>query len=272
MKKILILLVIVLVAIPAACLHAQEKVDTIVKANDSTATKQKKVKPVPLTPIHRNVIKFNPTPMLIQMVEVNNVTFSYERMIKDNMSLCLQLGYLVFPNLIRDTVLNLVYIQKGKKNGINVAFDYRYYPFSRNRRPAPDGLYIGGYTSYYGFSFDNDFNILNDSLVQNGRISGKLNVVNLGFELGYQFIFWKRLTLDLLLFGPALSMMKGNISIGGNLDPEQIKDIDSELAQKLLDRFPTLNALVKGEDLKFTGSKTSFGTGFRYSIQIGFHF
>ncbi len=250
--------------IPISGLRAQEKVDTFTKATDNTSTKQKKVKQVPLTPLHWNTIKFNPTPMLVS--SPNNITFSYERMINSKTSICIQVGYLEFPTLFADTVFKIITIHKGTKNGINVALDYRYYPFQRNRRPAPDGLYLGAYLSYYGFQFKNGFDILNDTLVQNGHINGKLNMVNLGAELGYQFIFWKRLSLDLILFGPSLSMMNGSLEIVGNLDENHIKNLDSELAQRLMDRFPLVRSLVTGEDLKFSGSKTSVGTGFRYSI------
>ena len=151
--KKFILMALVGLLIPLLGLHAQDTVDT-------TVSKKKKVKPELLIPYHRNTIKFNPTPMLIQAVEVRNITFTYERLITRNQSLSLQAGYLVFPNLFSDTVAGLINIDKGDKWGLNMAFDYRYYPFSRNRRPAPDGLYIGGYLSYYGFKWDNPFDIL----------------------------------------------------------------------------------------------------------------
>lgn len=271
MKRNLFLLVILIaVATPMNSLHAQEKNDTIFK-ND-TIQKKKKVKPALLNPFHWNTIKFNPTPMLIQMVEIQNITLSYERLVKKNQSVSFQAGYLVFPKLLKDTIGNLISVKRGDKWGLNLSCDYRYYPFARNRRPAPDGLYIGGYLSYYGFQFKNTFDILNTTVDQNGTIKGRLDVVNLGFELGYQFIFWKRFSLDLLLFGPSLSAYNGKLTIEGELDPEQIENLDQEMVDKLLSRFPLLGALFSDKGLEFTGSRTSFGTGFRYSIQLGFHF
>lgn len=225
-----------------------------------------------LNPIHKNVIKFNPTPMLIQAVEIRNITFSYERLITKNQSIVLQAGYLVFPKLFADTIANIITLHRGDKWGLNLAMDYRYYPAARNRRPAPDGLYIGGYLSYYGFTWKNHFDILHTTVDQNGTISGALHVVNLGFELGYQFIFWKRLSLDLLLFGPSLSVISGKLKIAGELDPEEIKNLDQEMVDKLTNRFPWLNTLFSDEGLQFTGSRTRFTTLFRYSLQLGFHF
>jgi hypothetical protein len=252
--------------VPISFVLAQEKTDTV-------QVKKKKEKPEKLTPYHKNVIKFNPTPMLIQGMEIRNLTFSYERLFARNMSASVQAGYLVFPEVKTGDVLGgLVNIHKGKKQGINLAFDYRYYPFQRNRRPAPDGLYLGGYISYYGYQFKNEFDILDSALVQNGSMKGNLNMSYFGIELGYQFVFWKRFTVDLLLFGPAVAYYSGNLTISGNLNQETIDKMDDELVQKLENRFPLIKSFASGEELRFTGSKAKFGIGLKYSIQLGFHF
>jgi len=244
---------------------------TGLKASEKNDTVSKKETPAVLAPYHWNVIKFNPTPMMIWQ-NVTNITFSYERLVTKDMSVSLQLGYLLFPSLFSDTIGNIISITSREKYGINIALDYRYYPFSRNRRPAPDGLYIGTFLSYYGFDFKNNFDILHTNVDQNGSMHGKINIVNLGCMLGYQFIFWKRLTLDMLLFGPSLSYYSGNFIISGNLDPDQIKNLDQELVNKLLQRFPLLSTLFSNESLNFTGTKTSISIGFRYSMQLGIHF
>ena len=227
-----------------------------------------------LEPYHWNVIKFNPTPMLL-FGELRNITFSYERLITKNQSVAVQVGYLTCPDIFKDTIANIINFTGGsKQQGVNLAFDYRYYPSLRNRRPAPDGLYIGGYVSYYGFHFDNTADILGTGIDQYIKMTENLNIVSLGFDLGYQFVFWKKLTLDLLMFGPSLrySYRKGEISGDVDLNHDQIGAIDDEMAQKLKDRFPLLTQIFSDENLSFSGSRAIFTTGFRYSIQIGFHF
>jgi hypothetical protein len=184
----------------------------------------------------------------------------------------LQAGYLAFPNLIDDTVINLLAIYDRSRTGVNLSFDYRYYPFARNRRPAPDGLYIGGYISYYGLKSTNKFDVLYTSVDQQGAIDAKVNIVNLGFELGYQFIFWKRFSLDLLMFGPSYSMILTDINISGQLDPEQIENIDQELIDKLLNRFPHLETVFSDDGLQYSGQKTKFSALLRYSVSLGVHF
>jgi hypothetical protein len=264
MKNKFLILFLAAVVLTLSPMQAQE-------INDTIQIKKKKEKPVLPAPYHKNVIKFNPTPMLL-FGNVRNITFSYERMIKKNQSLVFQVGYLLFPRLIDDTIANLVVLTGREKYGVNLAFDYRYYPLSRNRRPAPDGLYLGGYLSYYGFQFKNDFNILHTTVDQNGDITGKLHMINLGMELGYQFIFWKRFTVDLLLFGPSLSYLAGSLNIHGDLDEEEIKNLNQEAVQKLLSRFPQLKTLFSEDGLTFTGNRAQFTTFFRYSVQLGFHF
>jgi hypothetical protein len=245
-------------------LHAQEKDDSIT----GTVIREK---PMILTPYHWNVIKFNPTPMLI-WANLRNITLSYERLVTKDMSVSIQAGYFLFPTLFNDTIGNIVSITGRSKYGVNLAFDYRYYPFSRNRRPAPDGLYIGTYLSYYGFRFSNNIDILHATADQNGALKGKINIVNLGLTLGYQFIFWKRFSLDLLLFGPSLSWYSGNLEITGDLDPDQIKNLDKDMVDKLIARFPFLGTIFSNESLTFTGSRATLLVGFRYSIQLGVHF
>ncbi|HTX89077.1 MAG TPA: DUF3575 domain-containing protein [Bacteroidales bacterium] len=259
------LLLLLLAFLSANSLQAEEK-------SDSTRKERKKEKQVPLTPYHWNVIKFNPTPMLIQFVEVRNITLTYERLITRDMSLSLQAGYLIFPQLINDTMLNLVVFNSHEKYGVNLSLDYRYYPFSRNRRPAPDGLYIGAYLSYYGFQFKNNFDIINTTVDQGGSMKGKLNIFNLGVSLGYQFIFWKRFSLDLLLFGPSVSIYSGSFTIDGALSQDEIKNLDQETVDKLLNRFPLLRNLFNADQLEFTGTRTRTSFGFRYAIQLGVHF
>jgi hypothetical protein len=246
--------------------------DTVILANDSLGNPVKKVKPAPLEPYHRNVIKFNPTPMLL-FSEVRNFTLSYERLITRNQSVAIQAGYLLLPKLkFLDKLNNVVTFAPKEKYGVNLALDYRYYLFPRNNRPAPDGLYIGAFVSYYGFKFENHIDLVKTSILNDGMIHGKLNVLNFGANLGYQFIFWKRFSLDLLMLGPAYSFYSGELGISGGLDPALVEEIDQELVEAVKEQFPLLGALLGGEKLEFIGYKSKWKFGFRYSIQLGFHF
>jgi len=252
-------------------LYAAAENNTIPSANDSIDQSGKGPKPAALAPYHLNVIKFNPTPMLL-FDEIRNVTLSYERLIKDTRSVSFQLGYLVVPQVLNDTLFSSVLLDKNSRKGINIAADYRVYPFTRNRRPAPDGLYFGGYLSYIGTSSESQGKLMNASGDDNIIFNSRMNMINLGFELGYQFIFAKKFSLDLLMFGPSITGYSGNFEITGNLNSDLGDKIDEELAAKLKERFPALGYLFSDEDTTFSTSKIVVSSWFRYSVQLGYHF
>jgi hypothetical protein len=264
-----ILIVFALTAFGSGALKASQSHDTTGTENDSISKRARKRDSLLLTPYHLNVIKFNPTPMML-FNEVRNVTLSYERLIKKNKSVSVQLGYLVVPTVLGDTLLNIVKLDAYARKGINIAFDYRSYPFARNRRPAPDGLYIGGYLSYYGCAFTNQYSFIDKPEALNGKIDANVNMVNLGFEIGYQFIFWKRFSVDLLMFGPSLSAYSGKMNVTGDID---VSSVDEELLAKLKELYPGLGHIFNGGDgSAFSNSKVELTSWFRYSLQFGYSF
>lgn len=130
-----------------------------------------------------------------------NVTFSYERVPNKKQSIALTLGHLEFPSLFADTIAKLVNITSRTRFGINVALEYRFYLMQRNVRPTPDGIYLVSFMSYYGCHFQNGLDIIPMSADSAGMLKANFYILNLGVELGYQFVFWKRFTLDLFSIG-----------------------------------------------------------------------
>jgi len=266
-----IIMAAALTAFSSAELKASERNDTIRNENDNNSKRARERDSLILTPYHLNVIKFNPTSMML-FNEVRNVTFSYERLIKKNKSVSLQIGNLVIPPVLNDTLLNKVLINNDSRSGINLSLDYRVYPFSRNRRPAPDGLYYGGYLSYIGTSSESHGHLMDAPEEDNIIFKPQINMVNLGFELGYQFILGKKFSIDLLMFGPSITGYWGKLDIKGNLNSDIGDNIDEELAAKLKERFPALGYLFSGENATFSSSKIVISSWFRYSVQFGFSF
>jgi len=86
------------------------------------------------------------------------------------------------------------------------------------------------------------------------------------------FIFWKRFSLDLLLFGPSYSLISKSISIKGGLDPDEIQNINQELVDKLLNRFPQLETIFSDDGAQYSGTNSEFSALLRYSISFGVHF
>ncbi len=237
---------------------------------ESSAKKKKDTLQRP-APRFKNVIKFNPTPMLLW--SKNNATLSYERFIHRNQTAAISVGYLEFGQLFKDdNIINIVEITSRKKGGINICLEYRFYPFARNPRPVPDGLYFGPYASFYGYWFENGLNIKNTNILSNGKFNANFWIVNIGFELGYQFVFWKRVTLDLVLAGPAIAYYGGKGVLSGHLNTEDADKLNTELFNTLREKYPILETLARKVEFDQNGKVDLFSLGFRYLIQIGFHF
>jgi hypothetical protein len=221
-------------------------------------------------PVFKNVIKFNPTPMVLWSAK--NLTFSYERIINPRQSASIEAGYLEMPRLFEDTLVDLVNVTSRYNRGINLTAEYRFYLTKLNTRPVPAGLYIGPYFTYYGYQFKNNIEVLNGNLGDNGLLQGSYWAYNLGLELGYQFVFWKRLTLDLVLVGPSLSYYGGKTTITGEVDATQIEEINQALYDKLKERFPVVQLINVDKTYQQTGKLDVLRLGFRYLMQIGFTF
>ncbi|MEI6682567.1 MAG: DUF3575 domain-containing protein [Bacteroidota bacterium] len=234
-----------------------------------TAAKKDSAVNIP-APFHKNVIKINPTPMLLWSVK--NLTLSYERVLNKRQSISIMIGYLEFPSLFKDNIANLVNITSKQKWGINLALEYRFYLMKRNARPVPDGIYIAPYASYYGFHFRNGLDLLRTDIDSAGQIKGNFYVFNLGVELGYQFVFWKRFTVDFVLIGPSLSYYGGGVNLTGNINLSHLKEYNEDFYNKLKEKYPMVTDFVINKSFKRDGKLDLLAVGFRYLIQFGFHF
>lgn len=186
-------------------------------------------------PLHQNVIKFNPTPIIL--LYPKNVTFSYERILSTKQSISIELGYFGVHPILGDTLANLIAVNSQNRWGLNASLEYRFYLTKLNTLPVPAGLYIGPYLANYSYSTRNDMALIAfpDS---SGMINCKYHAMNLGIEMGYQFIFGKRLTLDVILFGPSFSYSWGRTEVTGFLTEEQKQLLFEEIYNKAIEKYP----------------------------------
>jgi len=221
-------------------------------------------------PVYRNVIKLNPTPMMLW--HKKNVTFSYERVLNSRQSFTVGLGYLVFNNLLDDTIINVFTNTSREKSGLNFSFEYRFYMTKRNARPIPDGLFLAPFFSMYLYKFENGIDIINTSEEDFATLSGGFYAFNFGGALGYQFVLWKRMTIDLIMIGPALSYYGGKINITGDIDAEDIKDLNEDLYNKIIEKYPQIDGVLIDRTFVQNGKIDLMSVGYRYLLQIGFCF
>lgn len=253
--KIKIILFILFLLSAALTINGQKKADSL------------KVYPEPM---HRNVIKFNPTPMMLWSKK--NLTFSYERILNKKQSMTFAIGYLEFGSLVGDTIARLVKITDRQKQGINFAFEYRFYLMNRNSRPIPDGIFLAPYFSFHGYSFSNGLDVIESASGDIARLNGQFYCFNAGAALGYQFVFWKRMTVDFVLIGPSASYYGGRIDIKGELNGDNLKEINEDLYNKIKEKYPMIDDVILNKSFKKDGTIDLFSIGYRYLVQIGYHF
>src|SRR5690349_5987071 len=104
---------------------------------------------------YKNVIRYNLSGALIFGVD-RYVVFGYERVIKPNQTISVNVGGVKLPKLISINTDSFSLQKDNKSNGFNVSVDYRFYLGKENKYPAPRGAYIGPYYSYNTFTRDNE--------------------------------------------------------------------------------------------------------------------
>lgn len=222
----------------------------------------------------KNVIKYNPMASTL-FSDPRNSAFGYERTTFRNQSASINAGMFFLPALL-DRDFGAVKSTPRSNKGYIISADYRFYLKALNTRPAPNGVYIGPYYSIYHHKGGVDFEYIDEKgsspVLYNAQLESQFTFQNVGFQLGYQFVFWKRLSMDLILFGPAVTFYDVRLELSSNLSADQ----QSELYQKYKDSFFAKYPLF--EDLfdraTFTKSGVSRGTAanFRYTIQFGYCF
>jgi len=199
--------------------------------------------------------------------------FSYERVINKNQTLNIFGGYNEFPG---DLFLNLDSTElepTKKKSGYSIGADYRFYLSKENKYDAPHGIYLAPFISYYHFNADRTL-IHTDSTgtESSANINTQINFLNIGGELGYQFVLGKRWVIDAVLFGPAVTNYNFKAKLENHIpgldDNEALQSVIDALKEKL----PLLNDLSSDEGVSGSGTEAFWSVGFRYNISIGFRF
>jgi hypothetical protein len=222
--------------------------------------------------VYNNTIRFNVTnPILFGG---RSIIFGYERVLNEHSSFSVNIGQTGFPtlNLINSDSLKANSIL-GEK-GFHFSADYRFYLSRENKHNAPRGVYIGPYVGYNYFERKNSWSLKSTSggtpLMAESKTS--LSVSSIGFEMGYQFVFWNRVSLDMILLGPGLAGYDLKASLGTNLSEADRQKFFENLNQALADKFPGYSMVIDEGEFQKTGSVKTTSFGFRYMIMVGFRF
>ncbi len=233
-------------------------------AQDSSQVRKEK--------ILRNTVRYNLSNALLFGFD-KFLVLGYERVIGKKQSFSINVGKASLPKLV-SIVTDSFSLQKDSKNsGFNLSVDYRFYLAKENKYAAPRGIYIGPYYAYNHFTRESEWSSNTNSTVNKQvTTNSKLDIHTFGFELGYQFVFWNRLSLDLILVGPGLGIYNYKATMEGNLDAEDQQQLREALHQLLTQKFPGMNFVFSDKQIDADGVMNTTTIGYRYLIQIGFRF
>ena len=222
----------------------------------------------------KNTIRFNVTNPLI--FGGKSLIFGYERILKNNRSFSINIGQAALPNFengFSDEFRSNTILSEG---GFHISGDYRFYLSKVNKFSAPRGVYIGPYYSYNRFTKGHDWSYTEEGTTTPKEFNSDMNfrINQIGFELGYQFVFWKRFSVDLILVGPGVAGYKVKANVSGNLTDEERQLFLEKLNQALKDKFPGYSGTVGDGDGEFeqSGYRSTTSLGYRYMINLGYRF
>jgi hypothetical protein len=218
----------------------------------------------------KNTIHFNITnPMIFGN---KSIIFGYERILKNNQSFSINIGQTGFPTL------NIIDSEELKANtilserGFHISGDYRFYLSKLNKYSAPRGVYVGPYYGYNSFDKGHNWTLKTDTYDGNVNSELGLTINTVGVELGYQFVFWKRFSVDMILLGPGVGFYKWDLSLDTNLSPEDSALFFDKLNAALEEKFPGYEGTLGEGDFQKKGAKSTTSLGYRYMIQLGYRF
>ena len=220
----------------------------------------------------KNIIRYNVSSALLYGFD-KAVIFGYERMLKPNQSISLNMGTVALPKLTTIGTDSVTFNKDVKNSGFNTSLDYRFYLSKLNKYNAPRGVYIGPWYSYNRFSRENKWDLLqSNSGTKSVTANTDLNIHSFGFQLGYQFVFWDRMTLDLVMIGPGMGLYKVNAKFDSNLTTEEREQLQEVLTDALENKFPGMDFVFDGKELDANGALNVTSLGYRYIVHIGFRF
>ena len=217
----------------------------------------------------KNNIHFNITNPFI--FGDRSLIFGYERQVNKRSTFTINVGPTGFPtlNIINSDSLKANTIRDEK--GFHLSGDYRFYLAKENKYNVPRGVYIGPYFSYNYFEKDHSWELKTASgasvIIESNT---NLTVNTLGIELGYQFVFWNRVSLDMILAGPGVSSYRLEADLGTNLSDADRQKFFEKLNEALAEKFPGYGLAVNEGEFRKTGSTNTTTFGFRYMVQLGF--
>lgn len=221
----------------------------------------------------KNTIKVNVSSPLIFGKKA--LIVGYERQLNKNKSFSFNIGSIAFPNIKAietNSADSAVLLQNKNDYGFHVSGDFRFYLLKENKFSKPHGLYIGPYVSFNHMNKTNTWSYRTAAFSGDVTTDLDLNLLTIGGQMGYQFLFGKHWAVDMVMFGPGLGFYNFNVKLNTTLEKEQQSFLFRTLSDFVGQYIPAYARLSNDGEISTTGSSRSVGWGYRYVIHLGYRF
>ena len=223
--------------------------------------------------VYKNTIRLNVTNPLIFGDKA--IVLGYERLISEYQSLSINFGQAALREFNQEEFesdTSVMINGSSKDKGYNITVDYRFYLATENKHKAPRGIFIGPYASHVRVNREGAWDLSTQSFHGPVNTEVKFRMSSIGVELGYQFVLWKRVSLDFVLVGPGLAWYSLEANVDTDLSLEAQSVLFEEINGLLKNTFPGYSYVVDTIDFKKTGSAKSTNLGYRYAVHLGYRF
>ncbi len=218
-----------------------------------------------IVPEYKNSVKINTAALLVK-----NVSLLYERELNQHWTVLAGAGHRWGGTTPRALGLGHVILstESARITGISFTPEVRYYFNFCECGGSPSGFYAGLYGRYTKYRGSLNFHFWNGSEFKEALVASNLRELGAGLQLGYQFVFKQRWTVDIMFAGPRLSTYK----LSGDLDSEDMEALISTIEEEINKKLDWLGMDPISIDPS-TEFETNFGfRNFRYAIGFGILF
>lgn len=221
----------------------------------------------------KNVVKFIPVNL-----SLNSLSFEFERMINPKNSLELGIGIPMNQPFVNKFSMDLSTEEQISNDELGILSLRAAYKHYTGKSMEPKGFYYSPYVKYQTISASADkVRTIEDdkgTFTSNENYDAKINTFGIGFQLGYQFLISKRVTLDLYFLGLEGGIANVNATVKtSGLD--QINEIKSDI-QDAIDDLPSflrekIDVTTEGNSVRVKGNSLLY-PWIRGGISIGIAF
>ena len=218
--------------------------------------------------IRKNTLRMNITnPMIFG----KSYILGYERIVRPNQSFAIGVGSFSLPKVSSLDLGSEYNISRSADNGgFNISAEYRFYQKKVNKYDAPRGLYLGPYVAYN--KTHRSITMTSTGVVGQFDAGYEFKVATAGFQLGYQFVFWERVSLDMILFGPGISGYSFKTELSTTLDPAKEEELFQKINDAIAARIPGWDNVIEPGTMQKNKTFKTTDAGFRYMLMLGFRF